>query len=344
VWPEHGRFVRRLSYDGATVWTHGINAHRINADCGTFIGIGEIVPDDPDQRRGAYLARFDANGSELWRWTQEGDGDTTVGFSDVDVRGDLAYLIREEFTGGAPSVVRLLALANVPKAPACASTDTVAPTATAARWRLVTGTAISSGRTTVRLVWTGSDATSGISRYELAQSTDGGAWTTVATALTSPTIDRLLAYGHTYRFRVRAIDQAGNVGAWAYGSTFRLTAVSQSSSSVRYRGTWVTSTSTTVWWGGTARSSSTRGSTASFTFTGRSIAWVGLKAANRGKAYVYINGVLKATVDLYSAATLKQRVVWSTTYSTSAARTIMIKVLGTTGRPRVDVDGFLVGS
>jgi hypothetical protein len=54
--------------------------------------------------------------------------------------------------------------------------------------------------------------------------------------------------------------------------------------------------------------------------------------------------VLKATVDLYSATTLRQRIVWSANYSTSATRTVTIKVLGTSGRPRVDVDGFIVGS
>jgi len=64
----------------------------------------------------------------------------------------------------------------------------------------------------------------------------------------------------------------------------------------------------------------------------------------RGKANVYVNDVYKTTVDLYSATTLKQRVVWSANYSTSATRTITIKVLGTAGRPRVDIDGFIVGS
>ena len=69
-----------------------------------------------------------------------------------------------------------------------------------------------------------------------------------------------------------------------------------------------------------------------------------MKAYNRGKAQVFVNGVLKATVDLYSAATKKRVVVWSQTYTTSATRTITIKVLGTAGRQRVDVDGFIVGS
>jgi hypothetical protein len=153
----------------------------------------------------------------------------------------------------------------------------------------------------------------------------------------------LVSPGSTYRFRVRAVDRAGNVGSWAYGASFKVTAYQQSSSRVRYGGRWSTSTSTT-WWGGSARSSSARGSTASLTFTGRSIGWVALRAPTRGKAYVYINGVLKATVDLRSTSTLKQRVVWSAGYSTSATRTITVKVIGTSGRPRVDVDGFLVGT
>jgi hypothetical protein len=79
-----------------------------------------------------------------------------------------------------------------------------------------------------------------------------------------------------------------------------------------------------------------------YTFTGRSVAWVGLKAPTRGKAQVYVNGVFKATIDLHSATPLKQRIVWSVNYTTSATRTITIKVLGTPGRPRVDIDGFLV--
>ena len=91
--------------------------------------------------------------------------------------------------------------------------DTVAPTATEPRRGLVAATTIDAGRITLRVPWSGTDATSGIARYELLQSTDGGAWTVVSTTLTAPTADRSLASLHTYRFRVRAVDKAGNVGA-----------------------------------------------------------------------------------------------------------------------------------
>ena len=217
--------------------------------------------------------------------------------------------------------------------------DTIPPTATTPVSRFVVG-GLTSGRAPVRLSWQGADGQSGIARFDLARRTDGGAWSVPAIA-TSASLTPTLVPGHRYQFRVRAVDRAGNVDSWRSGASFTLRAVSQASSVVRYRGAWSSSTSS-AWWGGTARSSSTAGATATYTFTGRSIAWVGREAANRGKARIYVNGVLKATVDLYSATTLKQRIVWSANYTTSATRTITIKVLGTPGRPRVDVDGFLV--
>jgi hypothetical protein len=221
--------------------------------------------------------------------------------------------------------------------------DTVVPTATAPSHRLVSGSAISSGRTTVRLTWTGTDATSGVARYELAQSTDGGAWTTVSSALGVPTIDRPLAPSHTYRFRVRAVDRAGNTGAWMNGPTFRLTAYSEANGGIRYTGTWTTSSST-VYWGGRVRSSSRAGARATISVTGRSVEWVARKGPTRGRAQVYVNGVLTATVDLYASSYQNQRVAWAANWSTSATRTISIRVLGTSSRPRVDVDAFVVGS
>ncbi len=219
--------------------------------------------------------------------------------------------------------------------------DTTGPVATVRAPTLPSGIPLDGGRPTVRLRWTATDAGSGVHHVDIDQSVDGGPYARIGNR-TSPWLwDRVVAAGHTYRYRARGVDVAGNVGAWAYSPTTRIGAVSQSSSSMRYAGSWTSSTST-VWWGGTARSSSKAGSTLNYTFTGRSIAWIGLEAVNRGKASVYVDGVLKATVDLHAASTLKQRVVWSGNYTTLATRRVTIRVSGTSGRPRVDVDGFIV--
>ena len=197
------------------------------------------------------------------------------------------------------------------------------------------------GALPVKISFSGADAGSGIDHFVLYQSTDGGSFVVIADHVSTRTLTPNLRPGHVYRFAVRAVDHGNNVSQLRAGTTFRLTSVSQSASSVHYRGTWTTRTSW-IWRGGTARRSIAAGATATNTFTGRSIAWLGLKAADRGRARVYVNGVLKATIDLYSVTTLTQRIVWSADYATSATRTVTIKVLGTSGRPRVDVDGFII--
>jgi beta-glucanase (GH16 family) len=219
--------------------------------------------------------------------------------------------------------------------------DTTAPTASVRAAALRSGVALDAGRPVLQLRWTAADSGSGVHHVEIAQSTDGGKYVQIASKQPPWRLNRVVSRGHAYRFRVRAVDAAGNVGAWSYTPTTRVATLSQSHAAVRYAGRWITSTST-KWWGGTARSSSRAGSTARLTFTGKSIAWVGLKAANRGKARVYVNGVYKATIDLYSSTTRKHLMVWSANYATSATRTVTIQVLGTSGRPRVDVDGFVI--
>ena len=49
----------------------------------------------------------------------------------------------------------------------------------------------------------------------------------------------------------------------------------------------------------------------SFTFSGRSVAIVAPKGATRGSAKVYVDGVLKTTVDLHASSTVAQGVVYS---------------------------------
>jgi hypothetical protein len=221
--------------------------------------------------------------------------------------------------------------------------DTVVPTTTAPRRGFVASTAISAGTIALRVPWSGSDATSGIARYELAQSTDGGVWTTVSTTLTSPTATRSLAPLHTYRFRVRAIDKAGNPGAWATGATFRISRYSEFNTAISYSGPWTT-VSSPAYWGGAAKKSSSAGARASLTFSGRSIAWVARSGPDRGKAAIYVNGTKVATVDLYSATAQGQRVVWVGSWTTTASRTITIRVAGTIGRPRIDLDALVTAN
>ncbi|MFL5680216.1 MAG: hypothetical protein ACJ77B_06410 [Chloroflexota bacterium] len=215
--------------------------------------------------------------------------------------------------------------------------DTDAPSATAPARSLVAGSTVDAGKLPVRLTWSGADATSGVARYELAQSTDAAAYATVSSSLTTGAVTRALAPGHTYRFRTRAIDKAGNVGAWATAAAFTLSAAQESSLRLTWTGAWHAGSST-GYWGAADRYATAAGATAKVAVTGRSFAWIGAVGPSRGSARVYVDGVLVKTVSLYAPMSASRRVLFATTWATSATRTVVIIVVGTAGHPRVDLD------
>jgi hypothetical protein len=66
------------------------------------------------------------------------------------------------------------------------------------------------------------------------------------------------------------------------------------------------------------------------------------ESPGRGRAEVWIDGVLAATIDTYRSTTTPRQVMFTRTFTTSGTHTIRMVVLGTSGRARVDLDAFLV--
>ncbi len=81
---------------------------------------------------------------------------------------------------------------------------------------------------------------------------------------------------------------------------------------------------------------------ASYTVTGRGIALVTTKATGRGKLKVYIDGSYVRTIDLYSSSASYRVLAFSQMFSSSGTHTIKLVGMGTSGRPRVDLDAFAV--
>jgi len=221
--------------------------------------------------------------------------------------------------------------------------DRTKPTATAPTVAPRTGVSLSGTATPVTLKWTGADTGgAGVARYELARSTDGGTtWANVSTTLTTTSTNLTVASSGTIRFRVRAVDRAGNIGAWATGAVLSPRLVQQSSTAIAYTSTWTSATSTS-YSGGSAKYATAAGASATHTVTGRSIALVTTKAPSRGALKVYVDGVLSATVDCYAATTAYRVQAWQKTWTTSGTHTVKLVVVGTAGRPRVDLDAFAV--
>jgi hypothetical protein len=216
--------------------------------------------------------------------------------------------------------------------------DNTRPTTTTPVTRLDSGAVGSTVPATVS--WNGKDTGWGIDHYKLQRSVDGGAWGGTK-LLKSTSWSVSLTPGHRYRFRVRAYDKAGNAGAWDEGPTIRVRAVQDTSTALEWSGAWNAVTDDASW-GGTSHRSDAAGATARYRFTGRGIAWVAGRDPGRGTARVYLDGTLVATIDLGAASTSSRRVVWRRSWAGSDDHRVRIVVVGDTGTPTVDVDGFVV--
>jgi hypothetical protein len=184
--------------------------------------------------------------------------------------------------------------------------------------------------------------TSGVAGYQLEQSTDGAAWTRLTLASPSTTAAiRSLAPGHAYQYRVRAVDRAGLWSVWQYGPVLHPSLYQETATALTWTGTWnryaVTGAS-----GGYVRGSTQALASAKFTASARSVGWVAVRGPSRGKAAVYVDGVLAGTVDLYASTVQPARIVFVRTWSATGTHSVTVRVNATTGRPRVEVDSFVL--
>ncbi len=164
----------------------------------------------------------------------------------------------------------------------------------------------------------------------------------VASPVTPPATRNLAPSStRTYRFSVRALDAAGNASAPQAGPAFRVLRTQQSSSAVRYRGTWSTSRASSAS-GGSYRMAKAKGASATYTFTGRTVAWVATKGTGYGKAKVYLDGRYATTVNLNASSTQWRRIVFTKTWSTAGKHTLRVVNLGTTSHPRASLDAIVV--
>ena len=106
------------------------------------------------------------------------------------------------------------------------------------------------------------------------------------------------------------------------------TRVEESDPSVVYTGVWYTQRRSDLS-GGSFVESPFPISTASLTFNGTGVSWIGFKAAWGGIAQVYLDGAPQAMVDTYAPTDQVQAVMYTATGLAPGLHTITIKVTGT---------------
>jgi len=126
---------------------------------------------------------------------------------------------------------------------------------------------------------------------------------------------------------VDAFDVAGApAGGGGGGGTAHR--VEETDPSVAYAGSWLTQSRSDLS-GGTVVESNDLNGTATVTFTGTSVTWIGFKGPWAGIAQVYVDGTLKSTVDTYAPTEQAQAVMYTASGLTSGSHTLMVKVTGT---------------
>ena len=220
-----------------------------------------------------------------------------------------------------------------------------APTASVLKSSQLGRTSAGATTVTLRAAWAAAtDPSDAIVRYEVERSINGAAYGgSVTVGASTHQVAYSGAYlGSTYRFRVRAQDSDGSWSAWATAiAAVKPLGISDRSSLVTYTGSWSRQASASSM-GGNITSSTQAGARARYRFTGRGIAIVVPTSPTRGKASVYIDGTYRATVDLYSSSSSYRKVVYVGNWSVSGTHTIELRVSGTSGRPTVSLDGFIV--
>ncbi|GAB2865247.1 hypothetical protein GCM10027074_35750 [Streptomyces deserti] len=207
--------------------------------------------------------------------------------------------------------------------------ETTAPTfTTKPNLALRTGTVNTTG-VPVKLSWKASD-NAALKEVRLT------APTTATYGPTTTSANRTAKSGTATGWSMTAHDQAGNTGS---ATVSRTPVILQETSAVK-SGTWTTKSSTS-YLGGKSYSSSSKNASLTWTFTGRSVAWVVSRASTSGQAHVYVDGTKTATVDLKSSTTKYRDAIWTKTWSSSAKHTVKIVVVGTSGRPAITTDGIV---
>lgn len=99
------------------------------------------------------------------------------------------------------------------------------------------------GRVPVKVTWSATDGHSGIARYEVQVSHNGGAYAAVSvTPATGVLLRADLVAGDQYQYRVRAFDQAGNRSAWTSTPLGKPALVGEGAAGTAYTGAWTSLT------------------------------------------------------------------------------------------------------
>jgi serine protease len=232
--------------------------------------------------------------------------------------------------------------------PAVSPADTQPP-AVSAPVLSIAGDQSAAGSIALDVNWPAATDANGVAGYLLQASIDGGPWTAVSLATPDATsVGLTLDPGSSVELRLAAQDTAGNWSSWASAASSPLTlslVQEKPTANLVYHGRFRKRRFAGASGGG-VRATGHIGRTATFTFSGSSVAFVSTLSPRRGIATIQIDGGAPQTIDLYHASPAKMaHVAWASGLLTDGPHTVVVTVTGTrnpaSSRKRVDIDAFL---
>ena len=187
----------------------------------------------------------------------------------------------------------------------------------------------------VRYSWTATDVGTGLQRVRVGY----GTTCCFEPDVTATSQDFDVAWHSTANWRIYLYDGVGRT-VHKLRSAY-ITAVP--SSKVQRKGDWSKRTVDGAL-DGTEAVSLSEGDKAIVTVTGHCVAWVTARGPKRGVADVYIDGKLRATVDLKAKSLLPARTVWTQAVSPDRSHRVVIVNRSPKTRRAIGVDTFLLQS
>jgi subtilisin len=201
------------------------------------------------------------------------------------------------------------------------------------------------GLTTVplRLTWAAASDLSGVVAYELGEvDASGSVGARTSFDASARTTDRPATRGAWHTYALRARDRLGNTAAWTKAAPVRVDAVQETGTGTSRSAGWTRYASPYAIGGGAAYATRA-GSWIRFRFSGATaVALVGGRGPTRGAAAIYLDGAYLRTVDAWTRESGSRWLLFARNVDPALGHTLTIRIVGTPGRPRFDVDAFLV--
>ena len=270
------------------------------------------------------VAGAPAAGATVGGATTGPDGVATLSFAQKGV-----YRLKAERADAIRSNAIVLCV-DPPGALPCSSTDSVAPSITAATPGGVasTGTRLASatGKSRTMLIsWAGDDgAGAGVSHYTV-EVNDGGAWRTLLDKAPVTALHFKGDAGKAYRFRITATDRALNAATLETGPVV-VPVDDRSRRLWRFSKRGWTRMKAADAWGGTVVRAAAAGASARFSFRGSGVSLVGRRLANGGRLRVTLDG--KSKVVRVRGRSGHRTVLWESAGLGAGRHVLSVRTLG----------------